>query len=140
MACFSWQAGATVGPSRFVSPQLNGIDYTVIHSDGTQNIVGITQLGTLIPPGTPGFDANIAAVSGGFVGVFADEDEDEVLLYLGATVTGGQLLISDTNAFGKPINTAASVAQYVGAQARESGVSGDLIRVIPRIDAVGRMA
>jgi hypothetical protein len=116
------------------------IDYQVKTADGQTQIVGISQMGTKVAPGTPGWDANIAATSGDIIGVFADEDNDEVLLYLGASVTGGQLLKSDSNGLGVPLSLTSTSAQYVGAEARQTGASGDLIKVRPRINATGRMA
>lgn len=135
----NYQAGGTIGPARFVMANYP-IDYQVKTADGTQPIFGVTQMGCLNPPGTPGFDANVAATSGQYIGVFQDEAFDECLLYLGASCTGGQLLKSDSNGLGVPLNISSTSAQYVGAEARQTGVSGDLIKVRPRLNTTGRMA
>lgn len=139
----NYQCGGTVGTSRFVSPNLagpyNGIDFQVVNANGSQPIVGISQPGTKVPPGTPGFDDNIAGTSGDIIAVFQDEANDEPLLRIAGTVTGGMYLKADTNGFGVQFNPNSTTAQYIGAEARQSGVSGDLIRVRPRISPVGRM-
>ena len=112
--------------------------YSAVQADGTKPIIGISQMGTWGSPNTP-FDTGFAASSGQPINIFQDEDHDECLLTLGATVTGGQLLISDSNGFGIPLSYASSSVQNVGAEARDSGASGALIRVRPRLQ-VAKMA
>lgn len=136
----NYQAGGTIKVSRFVMANAP-IDYQVVQADGSLPIIGIAQPGTKAPPGLIGSSpSDTAAASGDIIAVFQDEANDDVLLYLGATVTGGQLLKSDANGLGTPLLASSTTYQYCGAEARQSGASGDLIRVRPRINAVGRMA
>ncbi len=133
----SYQAGGNISPSRFVMAQLGTGQFQVIQATTAQPLFGISQMGTFYAPGTAA-DNTYAAVSGQYLGVYRDEEHDDILLYLGGTVTGGQMLKSDANGFGVAADFTLSVIQYIGAEARESGVSGQLIRVIPRLDIVGR--
>ena len=133
----NYQAGGNIGVSCFVMAN-DPIDYQVITANGNQPILGISQMGANhFPDGTS--STLIAAASGQILAVFADADHDEPLLYLGASVTGGQLLCSDAAGHGIPFVPGSSVAQYVGAEARQSGASGALIKVRPRFNTVGRM-
>lgn len=126
-ASINYIAGDNVRPMVFCSNDTHE-RYAVVQADGTQPIVGISQMGTQGSPGTP-FDTGFAAASGRPINVFQDEDHDEPLLILGASVTGGQLLKSDANGFGTPVSYSSSSTQFVGAEARDSGASGQAIRV-----------
>lgn len=111
------------------------IDFQVRQADGTQEIIGITQPGTLTFPGGPG-NQTLAAVSGGVIAVFQDEANDEPLLSVSAAVTGGQLLKSDASGYGIPWLPASTAQQFVGAEARQSTIGAtfpQLIRVRPRM-------
>lgn len=136
----SYQSGGPIYPSRFViaNPIAGSSqgDYQVIQGTTGVPILGISQEGTQIAPGTAGDSGYAVATSGYPLEVYSDEDNDDCLLCLGATVTGGQWLKSDTNGCGVPVVMSGGGSQFVGAEARESGTSGTLIRVRPRIDQV----
>lgn len=131
-------ADENIRPSVFTMHSVHTA-YGAVQADGTQPILGISQEGTYGSPGTP-FDNGFAAVSGGKLNIYQDEDHDECLLFIGATVTGGQLLISDANGFGIPVDYSSATKQFVGAEARDSGVSGQRIRVRPRLDVLAPFA
>lgn len=125
----NYQSGGTIKVSRFVMANYP-IDYQVITADGTQEILGISQEGTKAFPAPNSTD--VAAASGDILAVYQDEANDEPLLYISASVTGGQLLKSDATGGGTPWSPTSTALQFVGAEARQSGVSGDFIRVRPR--------
>ncbi len=130
----NYQSGGNILPMTFVMAQYP-IDDAVIQADGTQPIIGISQMGTLNFPGGPG-QQTYAAVSGGIIGVFQDEANDEPLLTINTAVTGGQMLVSAADGTGTPWLPGASTTQYVGAEARQSSLGGTFpqnIRVRPRI-------
>lgn len=130
----NYKAGGNIRPSVFTMAY-GPAAYCVVQADGTQPILGISQEGVQNSPGTAA-DTGFAAASGMWLNIYQDEDHDEPLLYIGDTVTGGTLLKSDANGFGIPVVLTGSTVQYVGAEARTGGVSGDLIRVRPRFDIV----
>ncbi len=133
----NYMAGDNIRPMVFAMQDVLNT-YSIVQADGSQPIKGITQMGGYGSPGTP-FDNGFAAVSGGKLNIFADEEHDEPLLIIGAAVTGGQLLISDSNGFGIPVNYSASTKQFIGAEARDSGASGQAIRVRPRFQVLAPM-
>ncbi len=116
------------------------IDYQVKLADGTQPVIGIAQEGIKNFPGGPGNQV-FCAVSGDFLSVYQDPEFNECLLEIGAAVTGGQMLVSDSVGRAIPFVPTSSSAQYIGAEARDSGSTvGQLIRAVPRNDVVGKMA
>lgn len=130
----NYQAGGNILPMTFVMSQYL-IDDQVIQADGTQPIIGISQMGILNFPGGPG-QQTYAAVSGGIIGVFQDEANDEPLLTINVAVTGGSMLVSASDGTGIPWVKGSSVTQYVGAEARQSSLGSTFpqnIRVRPRI-------
>jgi hypothetical protein len=138
VASINWQSGGSILPSTFVMANYP-IDYQVKTADGTQPIIGIAQEGTHNFPGSPG-DLGYAATSGQFLNVYQDPEYNECLLVIGAAVSGGQALVSDSQGRAIPFVPGSSTAQYVGAEARDSGSTvGQLIRAVPKNDIVGRM-
>ena len=73
----------------------------------------------------PDVGTNIAA--GYTVAIVSDSDDREIYLPLGNTVTEFDFLMSDTN--GNWIK--ATTGNFVGAQALQSGVAGDVIKARP---------
>lgn len=138
MSCsVNYQSGGSILPSHFVMAN-STTDLQVVTADSNHPILGISQMGTNNYP-APSQSSPYAAISGQIIGVFQDEENTECLLALGGTVTGGAMLCS--NSIGEGINFILSqnTAQYIGAEARQSGISGGLIRVRPRLNIVGRM-
>lgn len=136
---FSMIVGSgSVLPSTFVTPLATKADSTNDTIAGyackqavlsTQAICGISQEGTRLAP-----DENQSTYAGKYTGVAGYTGDpikvygigDTCLLLLGTTVTPGQMLMSDgSTGAGIP----ATSGGYFGAQAREGGNSGDLIRV-----------
>ena len=131
----NYMATGSIYPSRFCMNDLTTPYAAKQANVATQPLIGISQEGTHDGPGTSA-DDGLAAASGEWLKIYADEDHDECLLYLGAAVTGGQLLKSDANGLGVPVAYDAATIQCVGAEARDNGASGDLIRVRPRFDVL----
>lgn len=132
----NYQSGGNILPMTFVMANYP-IDYQVIQADGTQPVLGITQMGTLNFPGGPG-QQTYAATSGGVISVFQDEANDEPLLTVNVAVTGGQMLKSASDGTGTPWLPGSSLTQYVGAEARQSTLASagfpQNIRVRPRFN------
>ncbi len=131
MPAANFTAGGTIEPSRFVIQSVS-TDYTVTQSaDATHQLQGISQEWSFAPQGLVemfgGTSLTRAASSGQQLKVYGVGDI--CLLSMGATCTGGQTLMSDTNGRGTPY-TASSSVQYPGAISLEScGTSGNLCRV-----------
>ena len=138
-AAVNYQAGGNILPMTFVMANYP-IDFQVIQANGTQTIIGISQMGTLNFPGGPG-QQTLAAVSGGPIGVFQDEARDEPLLTVNVAITGGQQLCSASDGTGIPWISKSATQQFVGAEARESTLPGvafpQNIRVRPRFYTTG---
>lgn len=132
----NYQAGGNILPMTFVMANYP-IDFQVQQADGTQPVLGISQMGIANAPGT-GLSQTYAAVSGGIVGVFQDEAYDEPLLTVNVAVTGGTMLVSASDGTGTPWLKGSSVTQYVGAEARQSTLPTagfpQNIRVRPRFN------
>lgn len=124
-------AGGNISPSRFVKATTP--NRTVVQCSGaTDLIIGISGIGTHNLPGTIGgvaIDDGYHAISGLPCEVFLPEDSARgqiILLELGGTVAWGDTLTSDGS--GKGITTVTD-ANWYGARALSSGVSGQLIKV-----------
>ena len=72
-------------------------------------------------------DVGTTIAAGYTVAIVSDSDDREIYLPLGNTVTEFDFLMSDTN--GNWIR--ATTGNFVGAQALQSGVSGDVIKARP---------
>ncbi len=124
-------AGGNIPPSRFVKATTTNRT-VILCTAATDNIIGISGIGTHNLPGTIGgvaIDDGYHAISGLPCEVFLPEDSalgQIILLELGGTVSWGDTLTSDT--VGKGITTVTD-ANFVGARALASGVSGQLIKV-----------
>jgi hypothetical protein len=72
-------------------------------------------------------DADLQIAEGKTVAIVTDDDDREIFLIAGNTVTEFQFLTSDTNAAAVPAND----GDCVGAQALQSGIAGDIIKCRP---------
>lgn len=118
-------AGGAIEAASFIKLSA-AADYTALQAGSNERTFGITVDAAQAAP-IPGA-SNDAAASGDLFRYFSVGDE--CLLQLGGTVTRGDMVISDASGFGVTAGAYASATpQYVGAEAMESGVSGDKIRV-----------
>ncbi|VTS00597.1 hypothetical protein [Tuwongella immobilis] len=125
-------AGGDIYPARFVrlDPSADG---KVLAAGAGGLVWGISQPGTRMPP-FDGLDDGKAAIAGENVRVFGPGEDQRCMLEIGADVTRGQLLKSDTNSKGVPVSANNDV---YGAVALASGKAGDLIEVEIRIGYYG---
>jgi len=129
----TFMAGGNIVPSRFVKWNL-GEDNTVIQATANAKIQGIAQEGSREAP-IPSVSTVYAAQDGEEIHVYG---QGEVcLLELGGTVAAADDLKSDANGKGVVV-TAGTTTQEVGAQALQSGVSGEKIRVQVLLKAEGQ--
>lgn len=122
----SYVAGATVYPRRFV--RLNGTDdWTVIQgSAATQDFVGVTQVGTRLPP-VPEVTDNPHAIAGESVSIKAQDEQCEIDVGTVA-ITQGQLLTSDANGMA----VAAVAGNKFGAVANAAGDANGTVKATVR--------
>lgn len=125
---YSGIAAGNIAPSRFVTKTVTSSEPTVTQAGSNVLTWGISQPSTRYAPMT-GLDDGYAAIAGETLNVYG-EGCDECLLEIAGTVTAGQPIKSDSD--GKGV-AATTDKDHVGAIAVESGVSGDLIRVKPRV-------
>ena len=114
-------AGGDINPARFVKVS-TAADFRVLEANAGESVIGISQLASRAVP--QGDNSTLAASAGESLGVFGQGQE--CYLTLGTTVTAGVLLASDNSGCG----VVAADDDWVGGQALQSGVAGDLIRVI----------
>ena len=118
-------ATGDIRPSRFVSMS-TAADFTVAESNAGDWVLGVSQMGTRDAPGLSGAGTD-AAQPGENLHIFTNGQT--ACLECGTTITRADILKPDGD--GKAIIGTTGV--YYGAQALESGVSGDLIQVIVTI-------
>jgi len=121
----SLTATGDIRPSRFVSMS-TAADFTAAESNAGDWVVGVSQVGTRDAPGLSGAGTDAAQTGESF---HAFANGQIAWLECGTTITRADLLKPDND--GKAIVGTAGV--YYGAQALESGVTGDLIYVIVTI-------
>lgn len=126
-------ARGNISPFRFVSVDTASENGCVQAGDNTE-IIGIAQGGTNKPQVTGLVDAQYAAEAGQPVRVSGDGSV--AMLEVGATVTPGQYLKSDSQGRGVPIATTGTVIQNYGAVALQGGSAGSIIRVMVLIGKV----
>lgn len=120
-------AASSITPSSFVVRHA-GTDNQFDLATGTSvPIAGISGPGTRYPPYANLDDGNIAIAGENFRLYQAGVDQ-EAPLQLGGTVAAGDLLTSDSSGHGITTTTAG---QFIGAQAMQAGVSGQIISVRP---------
>lgn len=125
---YSGIASGNISPSRFVTKSASSGEPIVTQAGSNVLVWGISQPSTRYVPLT-GLDDGYAAIAGETLNVFG-EGADECLLEIAGTIIAGQPIKSDSNGKGVVADTDKD---HVGAIAVESGVSGELIRVKPRI-------
>jgi hypothetical protein len=124
-------AGGTIDPCRFVKiSTVAGENFTVLQAAAaTDSLFGISQEGSLDPPGVTG-SADDAARANKTLRVHSDGQE--ALLELGDTVTQGDYLTSDNVGRGITLTMTGTTLKYYGAVALESGLVNEKIRVYVR--------
>jgi hypothetical protein len=118
-------AAGTIRPSRFVK-QSTAADFAFLEADANEAIIGVSHESTQDAP-IPGASAN-AAEDGDALAVYPIGVV--CLLELGGTVARGDELKSDADGKGVVRATTGTTVQNIGALALESGVSGELIKVL----------
>ena len=119
----SLKANGTIRPSVFVTLDTAG-DEQVVQSTTGDLPFGVSQEGMKRTPGLTGSDNTVAAEAGDLLRIYGLGDD--CLLYCGGTVTAADFL--------KPTGgglaiTATVGTDKIGAQALQSGTSGQKIRV-----------
>ncbi len=121
----SWQASGDIRPSRFV--KRTGA-YTVAECGANEVMVGVSTEGSNYPP-LPS-QSELAAANGDPCSILwigdGQQDDRPVLLTIGANVTQGALLKSDSQ--GRGVAVASNNDPY-GAIALQSGSTGESIQV-----------
>lgn len=120
---FSMKAGGNINPASFVKLSTTA-DGVVLQSGDGEVVYGIAQPGTRRTPYSS-LDDGYAAIAGEDVQVFGVGEE--CYLRLGGTVTRGDRIDPDSSGYGTTVT--ADQANY-GAIALQSGVSGDLVKVL----------
>jgi hypothetical protein len=121
----SFLANGNIYPSRFVKNDTSTTGGYIIMAGSGDRTIGVSQPGVRQPP-ISGLDDGYAGVQN-VNQVEVATEKDETWLELGGTVTYGDYLKASTNGVGV---TAGSDTDQYGAQALQSGKSGDLIRVL----------
>ena len=122
MSIQSYVANGNIAPSRFVKAD-SSVGKVVANATATTFMLGISGEATRNTPLT-GYDDGYHAIAGENCRVYGDLEE--CLLELGGTVSFGDLLTASTGGVG--ITTTTNNHAYC-AQALQSGVSGQLIKV-----------
>lgn len=116
-------AGGNVAPKRFITPSTTAGKTAVQASAASQLLIGVSEMWTRYPPGSPSDD--------GYVAVSTEPLPYRGPLQIASLTLGGTVsnpatpLTTDANGKG----VAASTGNYVGALALELGVSGEDIDV-----------
>ncbi len=122
MPLYPVTAGGNVTPSRILVASATVPNQVIQATNATTQPVGIAQRGTRNTPYST-LDDGFAAISGENLVVFSDGDTAP--LELGATVTQGDILMSDTSGRG----ITGTTTNWGIAKASKSGVLGDIIEV-----------
>lgn len=123
---FSWAAGGTIAPCRFVGADRSGEEQVLQASVLGQPTFGVMQEEMRDAPGLTGSDAAIAAIAND-TGFKVHPWGSPCLVEAGGTFNFGDDLMSDTS--GKAI--LATSGYYVSARALQNGVSGRKVYVLP---------
>lgn len=119
-------ANGNIKPSRFTKYDTSADDKVLQASTGDK-ICGISFPYVRRLPGDLGLDDGFHAIAGKDCGIYGP-DAGEVLLCLGGTVVNGDRLKSDSDGCGVATTTPQD---EIGAEARQGGSAGQLIRVMP---------
>lgn len=124
----SYVASGDVPVSRFVKP--GGAQFTATTAASGDKPIGVAFEGSYYAPGLVGLTAAQLATCAPDGKEFRVYGDGEVgLLIVGANVSGENLLKSDANGFGVPVDyTNTSAAQAYGFRTMETAVSGNLVR------------
>lgn len=122
----SYVASGQIACSRFVSQA--PLPFYASEATAGAALLGISQEGSVNAPGLRGVTEFPAAEDGDRLKVYGQSDM--AVLVVGDTVSAGQWLKADANAFGVPISlTASAASENYGARALENCLSGGLCRV-----------
>ncbi len=121
-------ASLNVSPSRFV--KFGTTSFQVLQCVGSDAPVGVSQEGQKYPPSDENASNTYAGSAGDVIAIYGPGRT--CLLELGSAVTVGNFVKPDSSGRGVP----ASGGVNAGAVATESGIPGDLIRVIVNIGEV----
>ena len=119
----SLTASGNISPATFVTIDSSN-DFCVVQSGANGAAIGVSQEGTMFPPGTPS-DNGYAATSGYPVTVYGIGSVCMVTLGSGGAVRGNFL---KSDASGNAV-VSSTAGDYVRAIALESGSAGDRRRV-----------
>lgn len=123
-----FQAGGDIRPARFV--KLSGAaDFTVLEADANERVFGIATDATRDPP-LPNASA-LAAAAGDQLRIHGVGEETTIELGSGGA-TRGAMLVSDADGKAVAAASTGTTVQWIGAEALESGLEGELIRVVVR--------
>lgn len=119
-------AGGNITTHSFVKLS-TAADHTALQADANEQVIGISQVGTVDPPGVTG-SGTYAAIAGGHLQIFGLGDI--CLLRLGSGgCTRGDNLKSDSSGNGVTAATTGTTVQNIGAVALESGSESELVQV-----------
>jgi len=119
-------AGGDIYPCRIVK-QSTAADFQALQATANDRPIGISYDGGKYAPLSDLVSDNPHAEDGDPVGLYSDGEQ--CLLELGGTVTRGGRIKADANGKGVAIATTGTTIQHFIAEALESGVSGEKIRV-----------
>jgi hypothetical protein len=117
-------ASGPIYPSRFVKYAINS--FQVAQCGSGDQPIGIAQEGAWLPPDDENSSDSSAGQTGGVLAIYGVGRN--CLLTLGSAVSVGAALAPDSQGRGVPAST-----NPVGAIAKQSGVSGDLIQVVVEV-------
>ena len=125
----SRMATGNIHPSAFVKLSTT-LDGQVTECSGSDQPFGISQKGTRYPP-FPGLDDGYCAIANETLLVYTFSDKEVYLTIGTGGCTPGAFLKPTTSGAGIVSTGAASPGEWVGAIARGTGNSGDLVPVDP---------
>lgn len=117
-------AGGTIPPSVFIKGDTS-TEYGAVKAGAGEAVLGVSQQGQKIPPGTPGADSTIAAEAGDLFDAYGPLDFCPVAA--GGTVTRYQWVKSNANGAAVAHTTGAA---FVAGIAFTGGASGELIKIL----------
>ena len=121
------KAGADVYACRFVKLSTSDVGAVIQGAAAADVCVGVSAQENFYPPSTPGATADLHAPSGYSCRFFPIGNEAVLELGTGGC-TVGDTLCSDAN--GKGVVSSATAGKTFYAQALETGVAGDRVRVM----------
>lgn len=116
-------AGGTIAPKVFVKHDTNA--YKVVTAGAGDPILGVSQQGQKVAPGTPGADSTVAASSGDQIDIYAPGDYVVVTVGSGG-LTAGQWIKSDGSGGAVAHTTGAAM---VAGRAEHAAAAGELVHL-----------